>query len=231
MDELHDQELQLLGVSPQGLVGGLHPQDIAVVICPPDIDLALEAPLALVLVVGNVGGEVGVLPVGTDQDPILVIAELGSAQPQGTLLLIGAPLLGEDRQGVSDGTRIPFVQGALEEPVVEGLHPEACEGGLDRLHHQPHGPLTELLDVERGCVGDLGGKLGDVIPLVAPLGELLSTGEGLDGLPELAHLGTGIVDVELPRDDVAVHGEHSRQGIPVGGVAGMANVHRTGGVG
>ena len=83
--ELHDQQLELAGVAAERLVGGLHAQHVAVVVGAPDVDLALEAALALVLVVGDVRGEVGVLAAGAHEHAILVVAELGRAQPQRAL--------------------------------------------------------------------------------------------------------------------------------------------------
>ena len=114
------------GIASQGLVGGPHPGDVAVVIGAPDVDLAIEAALALALVVGDVRGEVGVLAIGADQHTVLVVAEVCRAQPQRALAPIRAPLLGEDRQRVRHGARIALVHGALVSPVVEALH---AEGG------------------------------------------------------------------------------------------------------
>ena len=85
MDELHDQQLELLGVAAERLVGRLHPRHVAVVVGAPHVDLAIEAALALVLVVGDVRREVGVLAVGAHQHPVLVVAEVGRAQPQRAL--------------------------------------------------------------------------------------------------------------------------------------------------
>ena len=52
--------------------------DVAVVVGAPHVDLALEAALALVLVVGDVRGEVGVLAAGAHEHAVLVVAEVAS---------------------------------------------------------------------------------------------------------------------------------------------------------
>ncbi len=108
-----------VGIAAERLVGGLHPQHVAVVVGPPHVDLPLEAALALVLVVGDVRGEVGVLAGGAHEHAVLVVAVLGRAQPQRTLAAVGAALLLEDRERVRHRARIALVQRALIRPAVE----------------------------------------------------------------------------------------------------------------
>ncbi len=134
MDELHDQQLQVLRVAAERLVGGLHPRHVAVVVGAPHVDLAIEAALALVLVVGDVRGEVGVLAAGAHQHAVLVVAVVGRAQPQRALAAIRAPLFLEDRKRVRHRARIALVQGALICPAIEALHRER---GERRLHLGP----------------------------------------------------------------------------------------------
>ena len=43
VDELHDHDLEALGVAAERLPGGLHPQDVAVVVGAPDVDRAVVA--------------------------------------------------------------------------------------------------------------------------------------------------------------------------------------------
>ena len=70
------------GSSPAQAAIALQPADVAVVVGAEQVDAAVEAALALVEVVGGVGGEVGQLAVGPDQHPVLVVAEVGGAQPE-----------------------------------------------------------------------------------------------------------------------------------------------------
>ena len=74
-------DLQLVGVVAERLHGGLHPRHVAVVVGAPDVDEQVEAAGELVAVVGDVGQQVGVLAVALDQHPVLVVAEVGGAQP------------------------------------------------------------------------------------------------------------------------------------------------------
>ena len=53
------------------------------------------APRQLVPVVGDVGQEVRVLAVGLHEDPVLVVAEVGAAQPGGAVLVEGDPPLAQ----------------------------------------------------------------------------------------------------------------------------------------
>ena len=48
VDELHDHELEALGVAAERLPGGLHARHVAVVVGAPDVDRAVVAALELV---------------------------------------------------------------------------------------------------------------------------------------------------------------------------------------
>ena len=71
---------------PSACHDGEHPLDVPVVVGAPDVDHAVVSALALVLVVGDVGGEVGRLAGGPDQHAVLVVAErrtcAASARPR-----------------------------------------------------------------------------------------------------------------------------------------------------
>ena len=77
------------GSAPSAAIAARIRGDVAVVVGAEHVDQALEAALELVPVVGDVGGEVGRLAVGADQDPVLVVAEVGRAQPERALALVG----------------------------------------------------------------------------------------------------------------------------------------------
>ena len=89
LDELADEHLELLagGVADAG-GHRREPADVAVVVGAEQVDARVEAPLALVDVVGGVGREVGELAVGADEHPVLVVAEVGGAHPGGAVLLV-----------------------------------------------------------------------------------------------------------------------------------------------
>ncbi len=196
----------------------------------PDVDLPIEAALALVLVIGDIRGEVGVLAAGADQHAILVVTEVTRAQPQRALAAIRAPLLLEDRQRVGHRTRIALVQGALIGPVIEALHREGRERRLHLAHHDGDGGAPQLGGIDRVGLHQMD-QLLDVGPPVAILGNRLAPGESHHRLAELAHLRAGVIDVELARHVVTPKFEHAGERIAVGGVAGVADVHRSGRVG
>ena len=162
MHELHDQQLQVLGVAAERLIGRLHARHVAVMVGAPHVDLAVEAALALVLVVGDVGGEVGVLAARAHEHAVLVVAVVGRAQPQGALAAIRVAALLEQCQRMldrADGRAVGvvkvlagLVQRALIRPAVEALHAKRAERGLHLPDHDAHGSSPELRGVElRRC--------------------------------------------------------------------------------
>ena len=148
-------------------------------------------------------------------------------------LRVGVPLLLEQRQRVRDRARVALVQRALVRPVVEVLarrkpRSDACIC--------PTIIATAARPSSAGSVDARGSaqardELGHVVALVAVLGHRLAARQRLHRLAELAHLRAGVVDVELALDVVAVEREHARERVAVGGVAGVADVHRPGRVG
>ena len=68
----------------------------------PDVDDVVDA-LELIPVIGNVGGEVGVLAIGLDQNAVLVIAQVGGAEPQGAVLGVEIAHLVELLKSAVDG--------------------------------------------------------------------------------------------------------------------------------
>ena len=93
VDEAHQQRLEALGVGAERLDRGPDPGHVAVVVGAEDVDQAVEAALQLVPVVGDVRRQVGRLAVGADQDPVLVVAEVGGAQPERVLVAVGVAAL------------------------------------------------------------------------------------------------------------------------------------------
>ena len=72
----------------QRLESGANASDRAVVIGALDVDRALESALPFGDVIGDVGQEVGVGAVPLAHDAILVVAEIGRAQPQCAVVLV-----------------------------------------------------------------------------------------------------------------------------------------------
>ena len=101
VDELAQQNLKLAGIA-KSVADAADALDVAVVVGTPDVDDVVDA-LELIPVIGNVGGEVGVLAVGLDQDAVLVIAQVGGAEPQGAVLGVEVAHLVELLKSAVDG--------------------------------------------------------------------------------------------------------------------------------
>jgi hypothetical protein len=112
LDQGHGQALR---IDAGGGQSALHPGDVAVVVGAPDVDDAVEAPLELVQVVGDVGGEVGVDAVVAPHHPVLLVAEGGGAEPQGAVLFVEVAVLAQLFHGLVD--EAGFMQGLLGEPA------------------------------------------------------------------------------------------------------------------
>ena len=95
----------------------LQPGDVAVVVGAPDVDEQLVAAGELVPVVGDVREQVGGLAVGLHDDAVLVVAEVGGAQPHGAVLLEDDAVLAQVGQRGVD--RAGVVEALLAEPRVE----------------------------------------------------------------------------------------------------------------
>src|SRR5512147_2209264 len=104
---------RILGMA-ESLDHRLYPGNVAVVIGTPDVDELREAPGKLVPVVGYVRGEIGVLAVLLDDDPVLVITEGSGLEPKRAGLFIGKAALFKLLNGALD--RIVRKKTFLAEP-------------------------------------------------------------------------------------------------------------------
>ncbi len=163
----------------QRLHRGLHALHVAAVIGAPDIDQVVEAAAELVVVVGDVAGEIGPRPIGFFQRPIDLVAELGGAEqrlrPRLPILrqfafrglqhaLVDQPALAERGERRID--RTAGHQVALGDKGVE-LHAEHGEIGADQSHHLGDGEFAHRRQPNR---------LGLVEPLFAVALEQLASG-------------------------------------------------------
>jgi hypothetical protein len=167
-------------------------------------------------VVGDVGGEVGGLAVGSNQDPVLVVAELARPQPHRALPLVhvaAASQIVDRRLDLSI-----LVEGALREPGVEA-DPEAVQRRLYPPAHLLRAAPGEILQVRGRGAGDreLIGELGDVLAGIAVIGRLAALHPRGDRLREEAHLAADVVQQVLPLDVAAGELQTARQRVPVRG--------------
>ena len=156
-DELADPHLDVvLRVVAGAGRDGLEPVDVAVVVGAEEVDLLVEAAVLLAQVVRGVGGEVRRAAVGADEHAVLVVSEVGGAQPHRTALVEDVPLLAQPLDGALD--RPALVEPALGEPHVE-VHAEPVEGAPDRRELRLVPEVAS--DDERG----VGVELEQVRPL------------------------------------------------------------------
>ena len=218
VDELHDRELEQLGVQAEGGEPRPQPGHVAVVVRAEHVEQPAAAALELVAVVGDVGQEVGGLAAGADQHPVLVVAEGGGAQPGGAVGLVDlAARLQLPDEGVQD---VAVVQRALGEPGVE-LDAVALQrrlgGGAHPLGTLP-GELAQVVGAHALGLQGLG-ELRHVGALVPVLGGVLAPHPRGDRLGEPLDLPARVVDVVLAQDLVAAQLHRARDGVPVRGVA------------
>ena len=175
-----------------------------------DDDVALEPALALVEVVGEVARHVGALTVLLDDDAVLVVAELGGAQPGRAVGLEDVPELLEPLDGVLD--RAGLVQRVLVREDVE-VDAEVVQARLDLGEHEVHADLAEHLlrlvarqvPERRGAAGVVGldprRDLEDVRAAVAVLGRGLAQVRGDEAAREPVDLDAVVVEVVLARHE------------------------------
>jgi hypothetical protein len=82
----------------------------------PDIDHHVESAGDLVVVVGDVGSEIGQEAIGLAQDAVLVVTVVGGPEPQRSVLFIGPAFGQETVQGFLDLSAVD--QAFFREPVL-----------------------------------------------------------------------------------------------------------------
>ena len=135
LHQLHQHDVQPLGtIEAQRVQCSLQAGHMAVVVGAPDVDDLVEAPDGkLVAVVGNIGGKVGIEPIGPAQHVILEVQlldvrfllaglaevlpeDVGGLEPQCTVLFVGPALLRQQIHRL--GNISALMEGGLVKPVV-----------------------------------------------------------------------------------------------------------------
>ena len=186
--------------------------------------------------VADVRCEIGRQAVGPIDDPVLVVAERGGAEPGGAIRLVDVAGCAQSLDGTLDPAAV--VERALLLPHVE-VHAEPLEAGLDAGAHALGGPGAHdprrVVGSRRRFLRHVGrelrGQLLDVVAPVAVLGDLGAVAPRQDREPEVEHLRPEVVEVVLAGDLVADGGQHARQDVADEGATRVADVERPGRVG
>ena len=235
---------------------------MAVVVGAPDVDdLVKAAHGELVAVVGDIGGKVGVEPVGAAKHVVLevklvhvlalfprpdkaVADDIGGPEPQRAVPLIGPARVGERLNRVRDVAAL--VERGLVKPGVKtdavalqiALHLRQIAVEAEARHVSvPLLDITVYITFPMFVIERLR-QLLDVVAVVTVLRELhrvfaLNELEvaRLDALGELLDLVARVVDIKLPLHRRAVPVQHAGERVAQHAAAGVAHVHRAGGVG
>ena len=199
LDEVHElqqRDLELVGIGAGRRHRGLDARDVAVVVGPQRDDQPLEAALELVLDVGDVGGEVGRVAVGLarSRGPCRrrTRSSAATARPRGGSC--GRPA----RRARRPARSRPSCS-ARSENQASKCDAVALERRLDALDHQRAARRREVLARRARRHRGSRRQLGDVLALVAVLGQRLAAGAGADRLAEPLQLPAGVVEVVLAR--------------------------------
>ena len=163
-------------------------------------------------------------PFGLHEDAVLVVAEVGRAQPHGAVLLEHHPAVAEVVERGVDRARLG--QALLAEPRVE-RDADAGRGSPAGRAWPARSPTQRV-----GVVGHLRRPLADVLARVAVLGQAPSPAFARrQRRAEELHLHAAVVEVVLAVDDVAGALEDPAQRVAEGRPPPAARVERPGGVG
>ena len=232
-DQLHDRRLEAIRVDAERRERRPHPRHVAVVVGAEHVDQPLVPALELVEVVGDVGGEVGRLAVGADQDAVLVVAELGRAQPDRALAArrrARAPRSSSSARSTAPDSR----RRALRRPgVVVGRR--SAPGSPRSARASPRSPAASSASRSSGSTParrELGRPARRrTRPRSRPRAARSPRIRAAIDSANSSHLGAGVVEVVLALDLVAGALEQPRQRVAVGGAAAAGGGHRPGRVG
>ncbi|MNS90914.1 hypothetical protein D3C72_1249860 [compost metagenome] len=230
------------------LQAGAHARDGAVVVAALDIDGLHEAALPFHQVIRDIRHEIRVGAVRLAHDAVLVVAEVGGAQPQRAILLVGVAGLDQGFDGAVD--LAVRVQRRFQVVIVE-LHAERLQVDVLFVAQVGDGKRADRVDVFHVAIGrgrlaiagrdglaglEVVGDIGDVVAVVGGLGPFGVAGleaarARLHGIGQGLDLHARVVIVELARHLVTLRVEQRRQGVAQGRLAAVAHVQRTGRVG
>ena len=114
-DHLQQQHFQLSRIISESCHGRLDAGYVSMMIGTPDIDHLLKAPFIFVLVIGNIGSQIGWHAVIADDDPVFIVAVIGRFQPERPVFFVGLAPFFQFITGRADGIGM---ESPFAEPVI-----------------------------------------------------------------------------------------------------------------
>ena len=195
----------------------------------PDVDEVVEPSAELLDDVADVGPEICVVAVRLADHPVLVVAVVRRAEPEGAVLVVETTA----RAQALDRTIHPpvAIERALGLPDIES-NAQPGERRFDPGADLLGCPLAE--DPGRLAVAVPGGlrhlvrhsrrEVADVGAVVAVLGQRRAVEDRRDRRAEIAHLGAEVVEVVLARHGVAGRFKHAAEQVADEGAPRVADV-------
>ena len=239
--KLDEHHVKAVLLPPHGGDGGAHARNVTVMVRAPDINEPVVATVELVVVIGDVGGEIGQASVRLAQHAVFVVAQLLGSEPEGVFLLIGVACGSQGVKSGGDGSA--FHQGFFGKPALV-LNAKFAQIILDAVQDVVHGLVVAhvlafgVRQVRKGWVGfqHFAGDVDDVIALVIIFGPgdgnpCQFLGAQPDGKAKQAHLAARVIDVVFRVHVVPGHAQQAGQAVAHGRAATMSNMQGAGRIG
>ena len=239
--KLDEHHVQIVRLAAHRLHSRPHSGHVTVMIRAPDVHDPVEAAAVLVVMIGDIGGEVGERTVRLFQDAVLVVTEIRGAEPQRAVLFKGQARFPQPPECFLH--RPAFDQRTLGKPHLM-LHTELAQVRLDAVKNRAH-PVGEASILPFGIgqrkeirflfhhlacyINDIAAAVVIFRPIDGHPRQFL--GPQPDGQAEQTHLASGVVDVIFRGHIVSSETQDARQRIAYGRAAPMPDMQGPGGVG
>ncbi len=124
-DELHELDLEIVARVAHALETRTQARHVAVMIGAEDVDQVIEAAFAFLVMIGNVGSEVGLRAVLANDDTVFLVAKIRCLEPRGAISLVEHVTLFEHRECLVDCITpgetlfgVPAIEGHAEFPKI-----------------------------------------------------------------------------------------------------------------
>ena len=86
--KLDQQDREQIGIEAKRGHRGLHPLDVTMVICTPNVNHPVKLAAHLILMIGNVSGKVSMISIRSQHDSIFLVAKVRGSEPPCAIVLI-----------------------------------------------------------------------------------------------------------------------------------------------